>query len=1232
MEALMMTVSSPIRFSNIRLQPLARRLLAGPALFAIAVSWPNSPANAQSFQAEADPVFGGASVSQGPNTTTINIDSPINVINWLPSDTNGSGEILFQPAGTTATFQASQIQDFTVLNRILPTDANGLPVVNRPIRFEGTVQSQINNGVVPITGGTLLFYTPGGIILGANSVFDVGSLVLSTSDIDRTNLFTGNAGTLSFLGTSNPDSAISLESGAKVNALIDRSSYVAMVAPRIVQGGDVTVNGSVAYVAAEAATLSVNLGLFDIAVQTGTADPNGVVHQATGTTTGPATNGPNDPQRIFMMAVPKNAALTMLLGGSIGYPVAATAVAENGAVVLSAGYDVTGGVPSTPSMGNGFASNIQHSGTINTGGDIIISATGDAAMDGLQASNTVLANTIGVFGFNTITSGSWTDLTSGAAITGGNITAGSDIIADASTGITLSNINSGADFFASTASGPLAIGTAIAGDDIGVRNAGTGLTSATSLTATGDLNIFAGGNVTIGNAVALGTSSIPSGTPIQGTVYVIANGDANIANANAATTLAVRAANIVSTGTLIAGEDIYLEAVGATNVANASAGDDIDVISPGGIVLTNGIARADARDDRQVQFDPGGLIAGIPIAPSFSAVTAAADGADIRLTSTGGNATGAALNAGDDVLINASGAANFTGLVRTRGAGITGGVSNIQITAGSSSIDSGNSFTDVLITTTGATSVTGTVVAGNNIAVTAGTDVTGGGSLNAIARVDIVAGGVIDLGDVTAGTSIIASAAPLNPSANLTMRSVLAGSFIDLRSGGNIVTGNIAAGTSLLANAGASATFGNTAANSINVRAGQDAVFTGTAASATTLDVAANRQAVFNGIARAPTITVRSGDIAIGANGQLGVIGTTQALNLFNSAGAQMTIGGTSAGLGYSLSSAELARIFSSDITVNWTGNLATTGASATPPFTQPSVTIDALTITSRASNAAGNLAANGGFSINTPGDMRIIGTVALNGAGGDNRINLIADQSLQIIAGQGSVGIRNDANAITGNISLTSQNIIAASPSAITAISGSASLPAITPRLGLNDGNISDAGFLSAGTVNFFAGDRVFVQNSGATSLFRDRRGITANAINVFLANRNGSIVINGQIGNATGFATGLTAIPLLVINDVGSQLATGFDGASTMNGCQITAITACRQSENPISVTTDTIEKPGEEGRSFDTRFPTTLVQYKDFETFGYPPLIDEPVTGSGNDDLWPVICDTNVETCPS
>jgi hypothetical protein len=470
--------------------------------------------------------------------------------------------------------------------------------------------------------------------------------------------------------------------------------------------------------------------------------------------------------------------------------------------------------------------------------------------------------------------------------------------------------------------------------------------------------------------------------------------------------------------------------------------------------------------------------------------------------------------------------------------------------------------------------------------------------------------GAQSLGDATTGRDLIVNAASLAAT-------------------------SVTAPRNLSATVSGSTTLGNTSANLITLRAGQDVSFTGTATAATALDIGANGQAAFNGTASAPNITVRSGNILIGAGGRLGTIGTTQNVVLTNSAGGQMTIGGGGVGAGYSLSDAEIARIFGNNIDISWTSNLATTGAPVTPPaggFAQPSIIVGSLTLSSRAGNAAGNLAANGTLSIRTPGAMQVNGAVVLNGAGAGNSIDLSANQLLQIIAGQGSVAIRGSANALAGTLDLNSANIIAASASAITDIAGLATPAAINLRLGSNDGFVSDSGLLSADVVNLNGGDRVLVQNSGATVRYRDRRGISANAINVGLANPIGLIVINGQITSPTGFSTGLEAIPLLSINGTPSQTAAGYDPLSTINGCQIAGISACRQQENPISVTEDDINQPLDPDQAGDSEFPTALIELKDPETFGYPPLIDEPVTGSGNDDLWPATCNADEENCPT
>jgi hypothetical protein len=111
------------------------------------------------------------------------------------------------------------------------------------------------------------------------------------------------------------------------------------------------VNGSVGYVAAEAADLRINNGLFDITVATGSGDAHGIIH--TGNTGGPASTGSGDNHRIYMVAVPKNQAITALLSGSAGFDPAVSATVENGQIVLSSGFNVkaTNSGGTTPATG-----------------------------------------------------------------------------------------------------------------------------------------------------------------------------------------------------------------------------------------------------------------------------------------------------------------------------------------------------------------------------------------------------------------------------------------------------------------------------------------------------------------------------------------------------------------------------------------------------------------------------------------------------------------------------------------------------------------------------------------------------------------------------------------------------------------------------------------------------------------------------------------------------------------
>jgi hypothetical protein len=122
-------------------------------------------------------------------------------------------------------------------------------------------------------------------------------------------------------------------------------SYVALVAPHVVHTGSINVNGSAALVAAEAATITFSTdGLFDIQVTAGTTSSSGL--DVSGDIGGPTPVDSTDKQGVYLVAVPKNQLLTMVIsnGADLGFILANNAsIDDNGVVVLSGGHDIVNG-------------------------------------------------------------------------------------------------------------------------------------------------------------------------------------------------------------------------------------------------------------------------------------------------------------------------------------------------------------------------------------------------------------------------------------------------------------------------------------------------------------------------------------------------------------------------------------------------------------------------------------------------------------------------------------------------------------------------------------------------------------------------------------------------------------------------------------------------------------------------------------------------------------------------
>ena len=352
---------------------LRSSLMLGCAACGLAMAW-SRPALAQAFQAFPTTVFGNVTYNRAtPGVETVTVNSNSAVIDWSISPP-APNPFVFLPAGNVATFRNGiNNSDFVALNRIL---------VNVPVRFDGRVVGQLVSASGTSPGGTLLFSTPGGIIVGAGAVFDVGNLVLTTLDVNvdaAGNFYDPATRGFAFSGgLAAARGPVTTEAGARINAL-SPNSYIAFIAPTIGHAGNVQVNGAAAYIAGNQVEMRANDGLFDIIVKIGTDSAVPITH--TGTTGGPASTGAADIHRIYMVAVPRSQAITTLLEGNVGFANAVSASVENGEIILSAGYNVVGGsVDSSAPVVPDLAANLSIDG-----GTISSALTGYAVTDAIAS-------------------------------------------------------------------------------------------------------------------------------------------------------------------------------------------------------------------------------------------------------------------------------------------------------------------------------------------------------------------------------------------------------------------------------------------------------------------------------------------------------------------------------------------------------------------------------------------------------------------------------------------------------------------------------------------------------------------------------------------------------------------------------------------------------------------------------------------------------------------------------
>jgi hypothetical protein len=350
----------------------------GSAALALALLLPTR-AEAQGILADGNVVFGAANIeNSGPTSTTVDLFTPTVVIDWSPNEDNNGNALDFIREDASALFRNFQTPNFAVLNRILPT-ANG-----NVLTINGTVLSRFvdqNSGSTP--AGTVAFYSPTGILIGGTATFDVGSLLLTTLDIQPGDFEAfGQGGIATFTGAAGSTARVQINPGAQILATPE-NAYFAVVAADIEMLGTARINGSHAYVAGEVVNLGFSNGLFSILVPVGTA-ASGEVVTVNGNVGGPSSTGSGDNHMIYGVARAGADPISMLFSGNLGFDPAQGAGIVNGEIILSANYNVSGRAVNGDTISSGIAA------TFN-GDSELSDVRADLFIDDFIASSSLLA-------------------------------------------------------------------------------------------------------------------------------------------------------------------------------------------------------------------------------------------------------------------------------------------------------------------------------------------------------------------------------------------------------------------------------------------------------------------------------------------------------------------------------------------------------------------------------------------------------------------------------------------------------------------------------------------------------------------------------------------------------------------------------------------------------------------------------------------------------------------------
>ena len=270
---------------------------------------------------------------------------------------------------------------------------------------------------------------------------------------------------------------------------------------------------------------------------------------------------------------------------------------------------------------------------------------------------------------------------------------------------------------------------------------------------------------------------------------------------------------------------------------------------------------------------------------------------------------------------------------------------------------------------------------------------------------------------------------------------------------------------------------------------------------------------------------------------------------------------------------------------------------------------------------------------------MSIIGDVALTTSGATDTFT-IDPTVIELDTTTGSIAMLDGTGAALGRLAMIGGRVSMATTATLAQLATLTDFAAIKALLDTPGGTPQP---LRAGTIDLSVTNALHIQNTGASTAFADRRGFLAGGLNITTGSANTRIAINGQILVAGAPVGGLATVGQIRINGAVPAAGGQFDAASTVNGCVIGANCAPvppppppppapDAPDPPAAPNNDDIDSPIPPGNLGGGLLIAPLIELAATDPLIAPPLVDEPITGVGNDDLWQPVCeDPEDDTCP-